>query len=145
MRKFLSVLAFASLFLASCSKDDNNESKLTNKTGKVRYEATVSDPQSYKIRVLYTTGLDVSTNLPSGEIEDLAKEVIVESPFTFSQEAKKGTYLWISAMPVPKSEDIEMQDKPKSVEVKMYIDDKLFKANNGENYAVVQYVFGQDD
>lgn len=146
MKKYLfSIVACLSLFLVSCSKDNNESESPTGKTGKVRYEATVSDPENYKIRVLYTTGLDVSTNLPSTDIEDLAKEVIVESPFTFEQEAKKGTYLWLSAMPIPRSEDIEIQDQPKNVEVKMYIDGKLFKTNSGENYALVQYVFGQDD
>ena len=146
MKKYLfTAIACLNLFLVSCSKDDNEPESPIDKTGEVRYEATVSDPENYKIRVLYTTGLDVSTNLPSTEVEGLAKEVIVESPFTFEQKAKKGTYLWLSAMPVPKSEDIEIQDKPKSVEVKMYIDGKLFKTNSGENYALVQYVFGQDD
>lgn len=145
MKKYLfAVVACLSLFLVGCSKD-NSGSELPGKTGKVRYEATVSDPENYKVRILYTTGLDVSTNLPSTNVEDLAKEIIVESPFTFEQEAKYGTYLWLSAMPVPKNEDIETQDKPKSVEVKMFIDGKLFKTNSGENYALVQYVFGQDD
>lgn len=145
MKKYLFVTVCLSLLLMSCSKDDNEPESPKGKTGKVRYEATVSDPENFKIRVLYTTGLDVSTNLPSTDIEDLAKEVVVESPFTFEQEASKGTYLWLSAMPVPKSKDIISQDKPKSIEVKMFIDGKLFKSNSGENYALVQYIFGQDD
>ena len=28
--------------------------------------------------------------------------IFVESPFTFEQEAKQGTYLWLSAYPIPK-------------------------------------------
>ena len=45
----------------------------------------------------------------------LSKEIIVESPFTFEQEAKQGTYLWLSAYPVPKDEEnLENLQLPKT-------------------------------
>ena len=49
------------------------------------------------IRDSYTVGVDISSEAP----EEAAKETIVESPFTFEQEAKQGTYLWLSAYPIP--------------------------------------------
>ena len=73
-------------------------------------------------------------------------QTIVESPFTFEQEAKQGTYLWLSAYPIPKDEEnLENLQLPKTVEVKIFIDDKLHKSNSGENYAMVQHIFGQED
>lgn len=144
MKKFLSLVMIGlSLMLSGCSKDDNNDPDTppTGDTGKVRYEATVSDPENFKLLVLYTVGVDFSSESP----EKAAKEIVVESPFTFEQEAKQGTYLWLSAYPVPRDEEnLENLQLPKKVEVKMFIDDKLHKSDSGENYAVVQYIFGQE-
>ena len=144
MKKYLSLVMIGlSLMLSGCSKDDNNDPDTppTGDTGKVRYEATVSDPENFKLLVLYTVGVDFSSESP----EKAAKEIVVESPFTFEQEAKQGTYLWLSAYPVPRDkENLENLQLPKEVEVKMFIDDKLHKSDSGENYAVVQYIFGQE-
>lgn len=86
--------------------------------------------------------VDISSEAP----EEAAKEIIVESPFTFEQEAKQGTYLWLSAYPIPKDEEnLENLQLPKTVEVKIFIDDKLHKSNSGENYAMVQHIFGQEN
>lgn len=142
MKKYLFMaVACLSLVFSSCG-DDNKESENTTAKGKVQYEASVSDPENFKIKVSYTVGVDVSSNI---EDTNYLTEVIVESPFTFEQEAKYGTYLWISVSPVPKSDELENLQKPKSVEAKMYMNGKLFKTHSGENYALVQYVFGQDN
>lgn len=143
MKKFLFLMmACLSFMFYGCSDDNNENGQSTGKTGKVRYEATVSDPDHFKLRVHYTAGVDVSSEAP----EESAKEVIVESPFTFEQDAKHGSYLWISAYAVPKDEsDLENLQLPKTIEVKMYIDEKLHKSDSGDGYAMVQYLFGQDN
>lgn len=104
MKKYLSLVMIGlSLMLSGCNKDDNNDPNTppTGDTGKVRYEATVSDPENFKLLIHYTVGVDISSEAP----EEAAKEIIVESPFTFEQEAKQGTYLWLSAYPIPKDEE----------------------------------------
>ena len=132
MKKYLSLVMIGlSLMLSGCNKDDNNDPDTppTGDTGKVRYEATVSDPENFKLLIHYTVGVDISSEAP----EEAAKEIIVESPFTFEQEAKQGTYLWLSAYPIPKDEEnLENLQLPKTVEVKIFIDDKLHKSNSGE-------------
>lgn len=88
MKKYLSLAMIGlSLMLSGCSKDDNNDPDTppTGDIGKVRYEATVSDPENFKLLIHYT------------------------------------------------------------VEVKIFIDDKLHKSNSGENYAMVQHIFGQEN
>ncbi len=128
MKKYLSLVMIGlSLMLSGCNKDDNNDPDTppTGDTGKVRYEATVSDPENFKLLIHYTVGVDISSEAP----EEAAKETIVESPFTFEQEAKQGTYLWLSAYPIPKDEEnLENLQLPKTVEVKIFIDDKLHKS-----------------
>ena len=145
MKKYLSLVMIGlSLMLSGCNKDDNNDPDTppTGDTGKVRYEATVSDPENFKLLIHYTVGVDISSEAP----EEAAKEIIVESPFTFEQEAKQGTYLWLSAYPIPKDEEnLENLQLPKKVEVKIFIDDKMHKSNSGENYAMVQHIFGQEN
>ena len=141
MKKFLSLAMIGlSLILSGCSKDDNNDPDTppTGDIGKVRYEVTVSDPENFKLLIHYTVGVDISSEAP----EEAAKEIIVESPFTFEQEAKQGTYLWLSAYPIPKDEEnLENLQLPKTVEVKIFIDDKLHKSNSGENYAMVLNIY----
>ena len=145
MKKYLSLVMIGlSLMLSGCNKDDNNDPDTppTGDTGKVRYEATVSDPENFKLLIHYTVGVDISSEAP----EEAAKETIVESPFTFEQEAKQGTYLWLSAYPIPKDEEnLENLQLPKTVEVKIFIDDKLNKSNSGENHAMVQHIFGKEN
>ena len=47
---------------------------------------------------------------------------------------------------LPKDEEnLENLQLPKTVEVKIFIDDKLHKSNSGENYAMVQHIFGQEN
>ena len=120
MKKYLSLVMIGlSLMLSGCNKDDNNDPNTppTGDTGKVRYEATVSDPENFKLLIHYTVGVDISSEAP----EEAAKEIIVESPFTFEQEAKQGTYLWLSAYPIPKDEEnLENLQLPKTVEEKTF-------------------------
>lgn len=81
MKKYLSLVMIGlSLMLSGCNKDDNNDPNTppTGDTGKVRYEATVSDPENFKLLIHYTVGVDISSEAP----EEAAKEIIVESPFT---------------------------------------------------------------
>lgn len=149
MKKYLSLVVIGlSLMLSGCSKDDNNnpDTPPTGDTGKVRYEATVSDPENFKLLIHYTVGVDISSEAPEEAAKEILVESLVESPFTFEQEAKQGTYLWLSAYPVPKNEEnLENLQLPKKVEVKIFIDNKLHKSNSGENYAMVQHIFGQEN
>ena len=88
MKKYLSLVMIGlSLMLSGCNKDDNNDPDTppTGDTGKVRYEATVSDPENFKLLIHYTVGVDISSEAP----EEAAKEIIVESPFTFEQEVNR--------------------------------------------------------
>lgn len=51
MKKYLSLVMIGlSLMLSGCNKDDNNDPNTppTGDTGKVRYEATVSDPEKFQ-------------------------------------------------------------------------------------------------
>lgn len=78
MKKYLSLVMIGlSLMLSGCNKDDNNDPDTppTGDTGKVRYEATVSDPENFKLLIHYTVGVDISSEAP----EEAAKETIVES------------------------------------------------------------------
>lgn len=59
MKKYLSLVMIGlSLMLSGCNKDDNNDPNTppTGDTGKVRYEATVSDPENFKLLIHYTVG-----------------------------------------------------------------------------------------
>ena len=65
MKKYLSLAMIGlSLMLSGCSKDDNNDPDTppTGDIGKVRYEATVSDPENFKLLIHYTVGVDISSN-----------------------------------------------------------------------------------
>lgn len=60
MKKYLSLVMIGlSLMLSGCNKDDNNDPNTppTGDTGKVRYEATVSDPENFKLLIHYTVGV----------------------------------------------------------------------------------------
>lgn len=57
MKKYLSLAMIGlSLMLSGCSKDDNNDPDTppTGDIGKVRYEATVSDPENFKLLIHYS-------------------------------------------------------------------------------------------
>lgn len=140
MKKLLCMtMACLSLLFTSCETGNTDDPINQVEAKTVRYEASVSDPDNYDIRVRYTTAIDVSTSLP--DLDNVAKDEIVERAFTFEQKAKHGSYLYISAMPVPKHDGVS---KPTNVVVKMYIDGKLFKSDSNEHYAQVMYILGQD-
>ena len=88
MKKYLSLVMIGlSLMLSGCNKDDNNDPDTppTGDTGKVRYEATVSDPENFKLLIHYTVGVDISSEAP----EEAAKETIVESHSHLSKKPNK--------------------------------------------------------
>lgn len=67
MKKYLSLVMIGlSLMLSGCNKDDNNDPNTppTGDTGKVRYEATVSDPENFKLLIHYTVGEIFLPKLP---------------------------------------------------------------------------------
>ena len=66
-KKYLSLVMIGlSLMLSGCNKDDNNDPDTppTGDTGEVRYEATVSDPENFKLLIHYTVGVDISSEAP---------------------------------------------------------------------------------
>lgn len=131
MKKVLLLLtACVSLILTGCNKDNEGDYNPTSK-GKVKYEASVSDPVNYKIAIGYVDGK--TTEL---------KQIVVESPFTYEHDAKYGDYLYCSVRAEPKD---PMITPAKSVKVTMYTDGNIRKTDSGEIVALVQALFGVAD
>jgi hypothetical protein len=134
MKKFWYLCLFIgilSVSFVSCGKDDDpaddNNGNAINST--VRYEASVSDAVNYKLRVAYVD----ETGAP-------LKEEIVESPWSYEMKnLKKGAYLYISTIAVPRN-DLITPDKV--VTSKIYIGGKLHEEKTGEFSAIVQYILG---
>lgn len=86
---FLTLILFLPLVLSSCS-DDNKEEIITNKTYKIRYEASCDVPGTM-LRILYTT-----KNTDMQNVQNDAKEVFIKSPFSAELEMKSSELCYIS-------------------------------------------------
>lgn len=101
MNKFiLTLILFLPFVLSSCSDDNENEGTGTNKTYKVRYEASCDDP-NVTMQIMYSTK---HTDL--AHIEEDAKVVYVKSPFSVELEMKYSEVCYISAQVHDDSEEI---------------------------------------
>lgn len=84
------LILFLPFVILSCSSDNDNDGDTTNKTYKVRYEASCDNP-NVTLRILYTT-----KNMDVEHVLEDAKEVFVKSPFSTELEMKYGDYCYIS-------------------------------------------------
>lgn len=101
MNKFiLTLILFLPFVLFSCSDDNENESTGTNKTYKVRYEASCDNP-NVTMRIMYSTK---HTDL--SHVDEDAKIVHVKSPFSVELEMKYSEVCYISAQAHDDSEEI---------------------------------------
>lgn len=94
MTKFiLSFILFLPFVFSSCSDDDKDggEGDNTNKTYKVRYEASCDNPD-VTMRILYST-----KNTDIAHVEEDAKVVYAKSPFSVELEMKYAEVCYISA------------------------------------------------
>lgn len=137
MKRFWYLFLFVGILglcLVSCDKDDPANDDDDNTLGSViRYEASVSDPTNYKIRVMYSEGDAIKQ-------EENIKEVIVESPWTYElKDLKKGAVLYVSTFAVPRNDLVTPETKVTS---KIFIDEKLKKESSGEFSAIVHHILG---
>lgn len=149
MKKILSLsLLISSLFLvSSCSKND--EPDVPSQTAVVRYEATVDDPENFKIKVNYSKGEYNAGEMPSGNPTvppfDENNEGAYESPFVSEPfQVKSGALLWLSATAEAKNENLIIDSQKATVEVRLYINDKLVKkesSKEGENYTLISCLY----
>lgn len=103
MNKFiLTLILFLPFVLFSCSDDNENESTGTNKTYKVRYEASCDNP-NVTMRIMYSTK---HTDLSHVDEDEDAKIVHVKSPFSVELEMKYSEVCYISAQAHDDSEEI---------------------------------------
>lgn len=102
MNKFiLTLILFLPFVLSSCSDDKNSEDgDNTNKTYKVRYEASCDKPD-VTMRIMYSTK---HTDLV--HVDEDAKIVYVKSPFSIELEMKYSEVCYISAQVHDDSEEI---------------------------------------
>lgn len=92
MRRFiLMLILFLPFVLFSCSDDSENEGTDTNKTYKVRYEASCDNP-NVTMRIMYSTK---HTDL--AHVDEDAKIVYVKSPFSVELDMKYSEVCYISA------------------------------------------------
>lgn len=137
MNKFiLSLLLFPPFVLLSCSEDNNNEETGTNKTYKVRYEATCDNPD-ITMRIMYSTK---HTTIET--VENDAKIVYVESPFSVELEMRYTEFCYISAHVYDDSEEII--DENTMFTTSIFVDGvKKFTATN-KNASVSYYALGSE-
>lgn len=101
MNKFiLTLIFFLPFVLSSCSDDNENEETDTNKTYKVRYEASCDNPD-ITMRIMYST-----KNTDLAHVDEDAKIVYVKSPFSVELEMKYSEVCYISAQVHDDSEEI---------------------------------------
>lgn len=146
MKKILSSLLLISslFFVSSCSKND--EPDVPSQTATVRYEATVDDPENFKIKVNYSKGEYNAGEKPSGNPTipplDENNGEPYESPFVSeSFQVKSGALLWLSATAESRDENLIIDSQKAIVEVRLYIDDKLIKSSKGNKYALISCLY----
>lgn len=131
MNKFiLTLILFIPFVLFSCSDDNENEGTDTNKTYKVRYEASCDNPD-ITMRIMYSTKHTDLTH-----VDEDAKIVYVKSPFSVELEMKYSEVCYISAQA---HDDSEIIDENTMFTTSIFVDGvKKFTATN-KNASVSYY------
>lgn len=131
MNKFiLTLIFFLPFVLSSCSDDNENEGTDTNKTYKIRYEASCGNP-NITMRIMYST-----KNTDLAHVEEDAKVVYVKSPFSVELEMKYSEMCYISAQAY---DDSKIIDENTMFTTSIFIDGvKKFTATN-KNASVSYY------
>lgn len=137
MNKFiLTLILFLPFVLSSCSDDNENEGTDTNKTHKVRYEASCDNP-NLTMRILYSTK---HTDL--AHVDEDAKIVYVKSPFSVELEMKYSEVCYISVQAHDDSEEIINESTMFTTSI--FVDGvKKFTATN-RNASVAYYALGSE-
>ncbi|MFV0363346.1 MAG: hypothetical protein ACK5LL_09710 [Suipraeoptans sp.] len=132
MSRFILVLIlFLPFVLFSCSDDNDNEGTGTNKTYKVRYEASCDNP-NVTMQIMYST-----KNTDLEHVGEDAKIVYVKSPFSVELEMKYSEVCYISAQAHDDSEEII--DENTMFTTSIFVDGvKKFTATN-KNASVSYY------
>lgn len=132
MNKFiLTLILFLPLVLFSCSDDSENEGTGTNKTYKIRYEASCDNPD-ITMRIMYST-----KNTDLAHVDEDAKIVYVKSPFSAELEMKYSEICHISAQAHDDSKEII--DENTMFTTSIFVDGvKKFTATN-KNASVSYY------
>lgn len=121
------LILFIPFVLFSCS----NESTDTNKTYKVRYEASC-DNAEITLQILYST-----KNTDFQHVENDAKEVFVKSPFSVELEMKKNDVCYISVQQEVGENEIALDDINYSTSIFV---DGVKKAENTNKTASISYL-----
>lgn len=132
MNKFiLTLILFLPFVLSSCGGENENERTDTNKTYKVRYEASCDNP-NITMRIMYST-----KNTDLAHVDEDAKVVYVKSPFSVELEMKYSEVCYISAQAHDDSEEII--DENTMFSTSIFVDGgKKFTATN-KNASVSYY------
>lgn len=132
MNKFiLTLVLFLPFVLSSCGDDNENEGTGTNKTYKVRYEASCDNPD-ITMRIMYST-----KNTDLAHVDEDAKIVYVKSPFYVELEMKYSEVCYISAQAQDDSKEII--DENTMFTTSIFVDGvKKFTATN-KNASVSYY------
>lgn len=131
MNKFiLTLVLFLPFVLPSCGDDNDNEETNTNKTYKVRYEASCDNP-NITMRIMYST-----KNTDLAHVDEDAKIVSVKSPFSVELEMKYSEVCYISAQA---HDNPEIIDENTMFTTSIFVDGvKTFTATN-KNASVSYY------
>lgn len=131
MNKFiLTLILFLPFVLSSCGYDSENEGTDTNKTYKVRYEASCDNP-NITMRIMYST-----KNTDLAHVDEDAKIVYAKSPFSVELEMKYSEVCYISAQA---HDDSEIIDENTMFTTSIFVDGvKKFTATN-KNASVSYY------
>lgn len=126
----LTLILFLPVVLLSCSDDNENEGTDTNKTYKVRYEASCDNP-NITMRIMYST-----KNTDLAHVDEDAKIVYVKSPFSIELEMKYSILHYISAQA---HDNPEIIDENTMFTTSIFVDGvKTFTATN-KNASVSYY------
>lgn len=134
MIKIIKTLIFFIPFVLFSCGSDNKDTDTTNKTYKVRYEASCDNPD-VTMRIMYSTK---HTTIET--VEDDAKVVYIKSPFSVELEMKYSEVCYISAHAHADSDSNEIIDENTIFTTSIFVDGaKKYIATN-KNASVSYYL-----
>ena len=134
MSKLIYTLIFLfPLVLLSCSDDKDGDTN-TNKTYKVRYEASCDNP-NITLRILYST-----KNTDMENVENDAKEVFIKSPFSVELEMKQSDFCYISVQQHLGENDLALEDVNYSTAV--FVDGTKKTESSNKTASISYHVLG---